>query len=253
MRMNLIEKELELAKETEMFVLIPGTELVELSRRNVAKVEAIIQNDSSYIKSSDKKAGPDGKNYGGSTAYWMVQFSQVLSLAESSAGGYVHVLREVVNAVDRDNSTHLNADGVGREEMWDRLLKIPKQTLVQYLKFPKESNYRIIQELSLATHPKSTKYKPRENLSFASKFCHYACFYLFEGENEQDNFSICDTVVKKVLPRYCEHFHVPKLIPSNTDYSKYQQTIDEIINVSGSQISRNGFDHLLWYYFKGRI
>lgn len=40
--MNLIEKELELAKETEMFVLIPGTELVELSRRNVAKVEAII-------------------------------------------------------------------------------------------------------------------------------------------------------------------------------------------------------------------
>ena len=167
--MNLIEKELELAKETEMFGLIPGTKLVELSRRNVAKVEAIIQNDSSYIKSSDKKAGPNGKKYGGATAYWMEQFSQVLSAAEPSAGEYAHVLREVVNAVDRDNSTHLNADGVGREEMLDRLLKIPKQTLVQYLKFPKESNYRIIQWLSLATRPKSPKYKPRENLSFASK------------------------------------------------------------------------------------
>ena len=55
--MNLIQKELELAK-LEMFDPIAGAnkELVELSRRNVAKVEAIIRNDSAYIKSSEAAA-----------------------------------------------------------------------------------------------------------------------------------------------------------------------------------------------------
>ena len=62
--MNLIQKELEKSKE-KMLTIIPGTELVSLSPDNVAIVEAMIQNDSAYLKTSDKQAAPD-KKYGGS-------------------------------------------------------------------------------------------------------------------------------------------------------------------------------------------
>ena len=54
---NKIHKELKLAKE-KTFKLIKGTNLVKLSIENVAIVEAMIQNDSAYIKSGDKNADP---------------------------------------------------------------------------------------------------------------------------------------------------------------------------------------------------
>lgn len=245
--MNLIQKELEQAK-SEMFDLISGAneKLVELSRGNVAKVEAVIQNDSAYIRSSDK-------TYRGSTAYWMMQLKGALWGGKSHDGDYYDVFSQAVLAVDRDNSTHLNADGVGREEMTHRLCDISKERLIEFLKKPKETAYHLIEVLSSPTHPKDANHKPRSNLSFASKFCHYACFYVFEGEAEQDNYSIYDNVVRKVLPRYCEYYHIAKLGHRDNDYAKYQGTIDAIIKAAGGHISRNGFDHLLWYYFKGRI
>ena len=243
--MNLIQEELKQV-ETEMFDLIPETKLVELSRRNIAKVEAIIRNDSAYIKSSDK-------DHQGSTAYHMVRLKDILVGGESVEGSYKQVIYEAVLAVDRDNSTHLNADNVGRTEMTDRLCNISKERLIEYLKRPKDTKYHLIELLSAPTHPKDAKHKPRSNLSFASKFCHYACFYLFEGEEAQDNYSIFDNVVRKALPRYCEHYHVAKLRFHDNDYAKYQETIDAIIKASGGHVSRNGLDHLLWYYFKGRI
>ena len=36
-------------------------------------------------------------------------------------------------------------------------------------------------------------------------------------------------------------------------YDEYQKAVADIIRVSNSNVSRNGFDHLLWYYHKGRI
>lgn len=248
--MNLIQEELKQALEKEMFDLISGSreepELVELSRRNVAKVEAIIQNDSAYIKSSDEDCQ-------GLTAYCMKQLRAILMGGDSFEGDYKKVIYEAVLAVDRDNSTHLNADGVGRTEMTDRLCGISKESLIEYLRKPKDTKYHLIEVLSAPTHPKDAKHKPRSNLSFASKFCHYACFYLFEGEEAQDNYSIYDNDVRKALPKYCEYYHVPKLRLCDSDYAKYQETIDAIIKASGGHVSRNGFDHLLWYYFKGRI
>ncbi len=39
-----------------------------------------------------------------------------------------------------------------------------------------------------------------------------------------------------------------------TDYRQYRSAVDMIRNISGIEISRNGFDHLLWYYHhKGRM
>ena len=36
------------------------------------------------------------------------------------------------------------------------------------------------------------------------------------------------------------------------NYPVYSRTIDAIIEAAGTEISRNGFDHLVWYYYKGR-
>lgn len=247
---NQIQKELELSKQ-KLLKTIKGTNsvLVELSLDNVAVVEAMIQNDSAYLKSADKNATPQyntkGKIvYAGSTAYWMNQLKEIL-VDKKNADKFESVIAAAVCAVDRENSTHLNADKCGREEITNRILNESPQGLMEKLKV---ADLGLIDIISAKTKAKT---RARTNLSFASKFCHYACFYLFEGSPEQDNYSIYDNIVKKALPSYVDYY---KLTLRNLDdYDAYQKTIDEIIAASHSEISRNGFDHLLWYYFKGRI
>lgn len=252
--MNLIQREYKSAA-SKMLDMIPGTDLVRLSPDNVAIVEAMIRNDSAYLKSSDKNAAPIGQ-YGGSTAYWMTRLKPILVGEEVvSDKEYQEVLFGAIAAVDRENSTHLNSDGVGRAEIFGRLLKIDKSQLVNYLREPGD-DLVLAKIIAEETHPtgmskNGTPYYPRKNISFASKFCHYACFYLFEGQPEQDNYSIFDNVLREVLPKYIAHYSIEKR--NIDDYSEYRKTVDDIIENADAPISRNGFDHLLWYYFKGRI
>ena len=253
--MNLIQEELNNAK-TKMLATIPGTELVLLSQENVAIVEAMILNDSSYLKSADKLAAPDGK-YRGSTAYWMMRLKEVLiDQVPTDDDKYIEILAAAIEAVDRENSTHLNADGIGREEILQRLIQIEKGKLVDCLKHPDATNLWLINYIADTTHPKGkspkgSPYYARTNVSFASKFCHYACFYLFEGEDEQDNYSICDYVLKSVLPKYISYYGLRNWNLDN--YADYRKAVNDIIAAANARISRNGFDHLLWYYFKGRL
>lgn len=253
--MSLIERECDESKE-HMFSLIENTQLVALTPRNVALAEAMIKNDSAYIKSSDVNAVPKDK-YAGSTAYWMTQLKLFLLGEKRSVKGdeYKKVLSGAITAIDRENSTHLSSDGVGPKEMLARLLDLNKEELLDFLRNPKDTNYELIVKLSELTKPIGEKYKPRKNLSFATKFCHYACFYLFDGEDAQDNYSIYDSVVKKALPKYCKYYGIaaPKFNKKDwRDYLEYQGAIDAIIEKLEDKISRNGFDHLVWYYFKGR-
>lgn len=246
--MNQIQKELKLSQEKLLKTISDVPDLVELSIENVAIVEAMIQNDSAYIKSENKEAVPTRKKdgsvkYGGSTAYWMTQLKDFLEQNSQAQFTYEEIISKAVEAVDRENSTHLNADKTGRKEITNRILNI--KNLENKLK---NANLNLIETISAKT---SAKTRARVNLSFASKFCHYACFYLFEGLPEQDNYSIYDNVIKKVLQKYVNYYHLPTRDLDN--YREYQETIDEIIAQSKSHISRNGFDHLLWYYFKGRI
>lgn len=253
MMQNNIQKELEASSEFNID-LIEGTVLVKLSQRNVAIVEAMIRNDSAYIKSADVMKGVEiskkgNIKYSGSTAYWMNELK--LYYANKTLKSFSEIIENAVHAVDRDNSTHLNADKVGREELTKRIIDC-KENLEDYLRNPSDSNYELIRILSEKT---SAETKARENVSFASKFCHYACFYLFEGTDYQDNYSIYDNVLMNVLPKYMEYY-LPgeKLKPK--DYIQYQRivnTIREKGKVDNQIISRNGFDHLLWYYYKGRI
>ena len=75
----------------------------------------------------------------------------------------------------------------------------------------------------------------------------YELIHLFEGTTYQDNYPIYDSIVRIVLPKYLKHYGIERSI---TDYESYTQVIDEIIKASGASISRNGFDHILWIYYK---
>ena len=62
-----------------------------------------------------------------------------------------------------------------------------------------------------------------------------------------------------MIPLYLDYYHIDSkdFKPKNKDYAKYQDIIKTILDnaekESGIRISRNGFDHLIWYYYKGRM
>jgi len=261
---NLIQIEYEESKK-KMFETWKrnndGLELVKLTRDNVAIAEAMIRNDSAYIRSGDK-------NYEGSTAHCMTLLKEVLiDKKQVSKEGYRELLKNAIDAVDRENSTRLNSDHVGPKEILDRLYNFEDNELVNCLMKPVETEYKLFKIIAEKTDPRENSpsgnpYKGRTNISFASKFCHYACFYFFEDEeyeDYQDNYSIYDRVLKKVIPIYVEAYGLDKKAykVKDKDYEAYQKTIDAIREAAFNQgkeyISRNGLDHLLWYYHKGRL
>ena len=243
-----IETEYNASQKYNLETIFNG-KLVALTLDNVARVESMIRNDSDYINSSDKSNIT-------SSAYWMCELKKVLMVRESVLDeAYEVILRNCVKSVDRENSTHLESDGCGRNELTKRLVNIPKYQLLFYLKTPQDNDYELIKILSEETHPTNSgtkKYHPRKNYSFASKFCHYACFYLFEGAEEQDNFSIYDSIIGGKINDYAREFDVALPTDIRSNYSSFIKTVDSIIQKSGNHISRNGFDHLIWYFHKAR-
>ena len=230
-----------------------GMQIVKLTTDNIARVEAMIMTDSGYAKSGDINACPTFKmngeeNYSGSTAYWMTRLKKALDSRDFSE------LRSIVNhaviAVDKENSTHINSDGVGREQLTDRIM-LRAQSLKDILSGV-DSGLKFIEEVAAITTDVDEEHKARTNLSFASKFAHYACFYLFdENDPRRDNFSIYDNVLNKALPIYIKKFNLTGYNPDS--YSSYYNCIGKIIEKSGENLSRNGFDHLIWYYYKARL
>ncbi len=75
---------------------------------------------------------------------------------------------------------------------------------------------------------------------------------IYEGTEFQDNYSIYDNILKTVLPMYLNFYNI-KTKYDLDDYADYRKAVDAIRDASGIEISRNGFDHLLWYYHKGRL
>ncbi len=253
---NTIQDELELAKSKMIEeVVFQGKTLAKLTRDNVAIVEAMICNDSAYIRSTDVNAAPihnrrGGVKYGGSSAYWMTLLKNVLlNHISDNNYSYEKIIEGAVESVDWENSTHLNADKCGREEITERICNFDQQEFIRCLKDPDYQDMKLIREISRKT---SAERRARSNLSFASKFCHYACFYIFEGTEYQDNYSIYDGILKAVLPLYLRYFEIEQNYNLG-DYKDYRLAVDSIRKASGIEISRNGFDHLLWYYHKGRI
>ncbi len=252
-RMSFLEEEYELAKKN-YFLECDEDGLVLFTRDNVAKVEAMIRTDSKYRNAYDSTKGPS-KTYNGSSAYWGKKLRQVLIEKKEKGNSFEEAIRSFVIAIDRENSTHLNSDGYGVERVTKRILSM-KDHLVEYLKYPIKNHYQIIDWI--AEDQNKTDDLENRHFSFATKFCHFACLYLFDGE-ERDNFSISDWVVKKALPRYIKKY-LPQETDTSVDHWDYETFIGCIDRIreqlakgknQGEAISRNGFDHLIWYYHKG--
>ncbi len=240
--------------------LIDGKNLLKINLRNVSIIEAILKIDSQYKGSFNVDYKPKGK-YKGSTAYWSNELKKELNNSNTNKDKrYKEIITNLVFAIDREFSTHLNSDRVGREQISKRIITFEKEEIIENLKYPEKVNYSLFNKISEITVPKKEDKKlginGKRNISFASKFCHFVCFYFFEDEKERDKYSIYDSTIKKVLRDYANHYIENYDRNLNLDnYYDYCACIDKIIE--GAQlkekdkISRNGFDHLLWYYHKG--
>lgn len=251
--MSLKEEQIQKNKyllSTEEF---EGLQIVKLTTDNIARVEAMIMTDSGYAKSGDINAGPTYKkngeeDYSGSTAYWMTKLK--CALENNCNEDLRNIINHAVIAVDKENSTHINSDGVGRNQLTNRILE--KVNELKEILSDIESGVKFIEEVAAITSDVDANHKARTNLSFASKFAHYACFYLFdEDDPRRDNFSIYDNVLNKALPIYIKKYNLAGY--NLNSYSSYYNCIGNIIRASGESLSRNGFDHLIWYYYKARL
>lgn len=249
--MGLIQEEIKLSKTIEFEkIKYKDKTIVKLSKNNVAIAEAMIRNDSDYIVMYDTSAK-------GSGAYWLSKLKEVYEAEKRGKKTKESEVKEIIEnavvSIDIENSTHLNADKVGRKEISARILKVYKAgKLFDLLKNPGEE-YALLNIIAEKTNPNDKCIHGRTNLSFASKFCHYASFFIFEGKKEQDNYSIWDSILRKAIPLYLDYYDMNLKEYNLMNYCDYQRAIADIIVKSGERISRNGFDHLLWYYYKGRI
>jgi len=257
MNCSLLEEEL---LDAEKYSFDENNGLPVISHRNVVLAEAMIANDSDYIQAGDTDAKPLGK-YKGSTAYWMTELKKDLN---RNSQRLKETILNAVLAVDRENSTHIAADSLGPEVLTDRIYS-KRHSLIEILK-ERKKGFEFIQVLSQKTFDNALvkeekTYYPRENYSFATKFCHYACLYFFNNDTEReyrDNYSIYDNVVAKALPDYLKGYGIKKSNGKNyskTDFVRaesYELFSNLIDQLRGNIVSRNGFDHLLWYYHKAR-
>ena len=232
--MGKIQEELKAAEKYRFQMDEKDGRLLALCRENIALAEFLIRNDSRYVNNADKA-------HKGTSAYW---FSHLKDFYDGKGGDFAAIVGECINAVDRENSTHLNGDGKGRLVVKGWISELGAEKLRAMLE---GRNFDLP---ALLTERTGDEKGSRRNPSFASKFCHYACFYLFEGSDSQDNFSIYDKILRVSVPFYAARYGVEGEITKNTDYKTYSDVIDSIIGASGAGISRNGFDHLLWYYHK---
>ena len=209
--------------------------------------------DSGYAKSGDVNVGPtykknDGEECSGSTAYWMTKLKYALE--NNCNEDLRNIISHVVIAVDKENCTHINSDGVERKQLTNRSMEKVKS--LNEILSNIDSDLTFIEEIAAIICDVDIKHKARTNLSFANKYAHYACFYLFdEDEPRRDNFSIYDNVLNKALPINIKKYNLVGFNPNS--YSSYYNCIGEIIKACGEDLSRNGFDHLIWYFYKARL
>ena len=113
----------------------------------------------------------------------------------------------------------------------------------------------------------------KHHFSLGTKFCHFLNFYIYLETEYSNLFSIYDKIVSDNLPYYYNYYVTEsnddlRQVIGNGDYKysstklkglndkqvcdkiieiyqNYQTIIDEIISKTG--ISRNGFDHVVWY------
>lgn len=174
--------------------------------------------------------------YRGSSAFWMHRLGEYYGYNYGNEFNgfdsvkdypwyYRFLIYNAVCAVDAENSTHINADKVGRKEITDRIVQY-KDDLLELLKDTKK--YPLIGILSKKTNPNEAgnTSPARKNFSFATKFCHYACFYIFENKDVayRDSYSIYDYIVSNALKTY---YGFKDIKPSENDSNDEQFFVEK--------------------------
>lgn len=205
--------------------------------KNIEFVSAIVKNDSAYRQSFDPEC----------------QHSSA-GLLKGRFPESDEALLEAVVLIDKENSTHLAVTGKSKGSSGGR--KIAAQYIAEHYEYVRAEieagRPEVVEKLAKELVP------GRYNISFASKFCTFTQRYCFG----KDDFSIVDTVLCQVLPAYeILYLHREarqgKWSQQHFDYKAYQDTIKAILDsVNGSgdvshKVTRQEFDLLLWYYYKG--
>ena len=166
---------------------------------------------------------------------------------------YRELLKKACIAVNRENSTRLTSNEIERIVKYiSEKCKTPKD-FEEYLR---KEDYALVNDIRKL---KNKEEKIRDNYSFATKLCHYACYHMYD--NNRDRYPIFDSIIETHLEEYykkyvsdTEYKKIRSTIcDGNNDYVNYINNIDKIIRkIEGENISKNGFDHLLWIYHSGK-
>lgn len=161
--------------------------IVVISPDNVARVEAMIAENSRYnslLNSNDTSS---------SKASRAILKRELVTLHNPN-------FRTVYNtmlAINRENSTRLSSEELS--ELAKRICALSSSEILEYLEKPTtklgpggEKHYLVSY---LRKKTATSKRSGRENYSFVTKFCHYACINFSQGKTEADNFPIIDNVV----------------------------------------------------------
>lgn len=222
--------------------------LVQLDEDNIAIAGAMIRDNPSYRKSFNS-------NIEGTTAYCIHRL--IDDIRSSGSMLTESIVYNAVVAVDKDNSTHLNADGCGRAQLTNRIVSYGKEQLIIDITNPKGTDYKLIKHLSTDTEPtghasSGKQYKPRSNRSFASKFCHFLCYYYFDDERK-DNFPIYDNIMLNALPLYLDKYSINYGNKERLKtYKNYVEAIEALTKKMQFDVSKNALERLIWYYHNGR-
>lgn len=260
--------------------------VVALTRKNADFIEAVVRLDSNYgddliIKEPSKGYDPESnaqkssKKNRGSTAYWFGEM-------QKPNCDFSRCVLGAIISIDITNSTHLEAayflDQSGnkvpcRKRMRDIICSQCSncQELVDLLNqlFEPKNHNHLISLLTAKTVSKKGG-KPRYNISFATKFCAYASLFL----KANNKYSKYDNIVSDALPKYEEIYLGRKKrtkeykiehnkLKNKSDaenyqyrldvYANYAKTIDDILeflNTTGVSLTKEEFDHIVWYSFK---
>ncbi len=153
----------------------------------------------------------------------------------------IETLNKVCKTINVENSTHLRE--YERNKICETIVNECK-TYNGFVEKLKDKEYPLIDKIRGLKNVIAGKGNRviRDNYSFATKFCHYACYYLFTDDEDRDLYPIYDSILVKYIGKSAEY----KIFKNKNlnIYDNYVSVIDNIIK--DKNISRNGFDHLIW-------
>lgn len=280
---ELLNKETEIDERYALKTIKENNLLMELSLDNVKKVEAMLRYNSFYVQFNYENLKPgelfnrvkpildnindnraeirkdkknDTKGYEFSSTIYIKVFKYLYE--NNMLGDYYKTLIYIIlRKVNSENRTRVSLNDI--EKISENIANIKVIDFIELLKEPannkgKNCNYELIRIIGDNNYDK-------RYFSFATKFCHFFAFYFFDDGKYRDGFSIYDQVVKDNLKYYYDYYvkndpdnliNKPydgenKDIPLVEIYNNYQHIIDKILDSIPSKISRNGFDHIVWY------